>query len=281
MSTLIATLGSEAQVVTLALDLLAARGRPIQTVVVLHTSTETPVIGQALARLTDALRAYRGLRVRATLLRDADGAPLVDVDTKAGAAAVFSAFHHVVRQAKAKGERVDICLAGGRKTMSVYAMVTAQLLFDEDDRLWHLVSAGLLLAEKRMRLQPGDDVALIELPVIRLRDVAPAAAIEMANADDPFAAVERIESRLRELKVHRALEFVQRGLTPAEQAVSRLALREGLSDKQIAVRQKLSTRTVNGHLTSIYRKAEEAFGLPQVSARTLASLLAPIAVMDW
>ncbi|MCD6507287.1 hypothetical protein J7M22_11790 [Candidatus Poribacteria bacterium] len=43
----------------------------------------------------------------------------------------------------------------------------AQLLFNENDRLWHLISEGKLIAERRMHPEPDDEVRLIRVPVLR------------------------------------------------------------------------------------------------------------------
>src|SRR5689334_6468667 len=127
MSTLIATLGSEAQVVTITIDLLSPRGRQVQHAVVLHTSPDGDLIGTALARLAEEMPNYAHVRYTPVLLRGALGEPLADVDTPEGAAATFRALYQAIRSAKRNGEWVDVCPAGGRKTMSVYAMVAAQL----------------------------------------------------------------------------------------------------------------------------------------------------------
>ncbi len=51
---------------------------------------------------------------------------------------------------KRKNYRVHLSVAGGRKVMAALRMVVAQLLFDEDDSVWYLLSEGKLLAEKAM-----------------------------------------------------------------------------------------------------------------------------------
>ena len=48
----------------------------------------------------------------------------------------------VVLAEKRAGHLVYLSIASGRKPMTVYGMVAAQLLFDEDDRVWHLLSEG-------------------------------------------------------------------------------------------------------------------------------------------
>ncbi len=279
MPTLIATLGSEPQVVTLAIDLLVRLQRPVNRVVVLHTASTAPRLQEAIRQLSDEMTthtAYQQIAYRPVVLRDTAGHTLDDVDTQAGAQAAFRALFAEVKAAKQQGERVDLCLAGGRKTMSVYAMVAAQLLFEDEDRLWHLVSDGQLLDERRMHALPGDETALVALPVLRFGDV-PTALSGIATTDDPFEAVQRAATRATVLKVKRARQFVQSGLTPAERRAVAGLVRNGLSDAELAVRLNLSQKTVQTQLASAYRKAGDFFELPDVRARALISLLASVA----
>jgi CRISPR-associated Csx14 family protein len=279
MSTLIATLGSEPQVVTLAVDLLHRRHRPINTVVVLHTASSEPRMQLAVEQLAAEFaqhRAYRRVTYQPIVLRDDAGRPLDDVDTPAGAQSAFRALYAEVKSAKLRSEGVDICLAGGRKTMSVYAMVAAQLLFEDDDKLWHLVSYGPLLSERRMHATAADETALVELPVLRFSDVPPALS-GVVNTDDPFEAVQRANTRAAVLKTRRAVEFVNSKLTPAERRAVAGLVRDGLGDAEIAERLHLSRKTVQTQLASAYRKASDFFELPDVRARTLMSLLANVA----
>jgi CRISPR-associated protein Csx14 len=236
MSPLIATLGSEPQVVTLTADLLHRRHRPNTTVIVLQTGSSEPRIKRAvddLAAEFTCYPAYRKIVYRPVVLRDDAGQPLDDVDTPAGAQAAFRALYAEARAAKQREERLDICLAGGHKTMSVYAMVAAQLLFEDDDRLWHLVCYGTILSERRMHATPADETALVELPVLRFSDVPPALS-GILNTDDPFEAVQRAATRAAVLKTRRALEFVQHRLTPAERRAVVGLVRDGLSDTELA-----------------------------------------------
>jgi CRISPR-associated Csx14 family protein len=276
--TLIATLGSESQVVTLALDLLAQRGRDQNRVIVVHTSPDTPVIAQALSRLAAEMQthpAYKAITYAPMPIADVLGNPLTDVENREGSETCFRTIYQILRAIKREGHHVDLCLAGGRKAMSAYAMVAAQLLFEEDDRLWHLVSYGRLLVDKRMHAGPNDETALIELPVLRYGDVSPMLS-SVADADDPFEAVQRSETRARALHMKRARQFVNDVLTEAERRTVIALVREGLSDTQLAEKFTLSVKTIQTQLSAAYRKAAEFFELDDVQARALISLLAPI-----
>ena len=141
-ATLIATLGSEAQVVTLVLDFLRERGEPVERVIVVHTAPREPPIAEALARAqAEFANGYYPppIELHTIQIESADG-PLADVDTAEGAQATFTAIYRAVRAEKLAGRRVHLSVAGGRKTMSVFGMAAAQMLFDQDDHLWHLIS---------------------------------------------------------------------------------------------------------------------------------------------
>ncbi len=83
--TLIATLGNEAQVVTLALDALLRRGEAIQRVLIIHTAPEAEAIAGALPRLITELRSpyYSPTLELETILLIGPSGPLADVDTAA------------------------------------------------------------------------------------------------------------------------------------------------------------------------------------------------------
>ncbi|MCI0521632.1 MAG: CRISPR-associated ring nuclease, partial [Chloroflexi bacterium] len=196
ITSLIATLGSEPQVVTAALDLLAAQGETIPLVQVIHTQAAEGEIAAGLERLRDAFAAppYLGsVALELYPLLDDNGAPFSDVETPQAAEQVFRLLYSVVRRAKQAGWRVHLSIAGGRKSMAVFGMTVAQMLFDEGDRLWHLHSSGEFLRSKRLHPLPGDQARLLAIPVILWSLVSPA-LLELGDVEDPFAAVERLRA---------------------------------------------------------------------------------------
>ncbi len=273
-TTFIATLGSEAQVITLSLDLLLNKGEPITHVVVIHTTAPGGPIQSALERLRTefASGCYPAALEFATVELRTHHGPLADVDSAEGAEAAFTAIYRAVRAEKLAGRRVHFSLAGGRKTMSVFGMAVAQMLFDEGDKLWHLVSYGKLLEEKRMHAGAGEAPTLVEIPVILWSAVSPVLT-DLSQIDDPFAAVERQRSLRLQESLELARTFVLGSLSPAQRPVVELLVREGLGDAEIAERLSLSPRTVERHLGDAYRVARAHWGLPAISRAQLVALL--------
>jgi len=273
-SALISTLGSEPQVVTSALDLLLAQGEPVSQVDVLHTSPRSGPTVSAVNTVREAFSACQygasiTLRLHPILV---DCQPTEDVETPAASAAAFRALYRLVRAHKQQERQVHLCIAGGRKNLAIFGMVTAQLLFDASDCLWHLYSAGEFLNSKRLHPQPGDEVHLLAIPVL-LRDYLSPALTHLRHIDDPYEALQLIEQLDLNRKLESAASFIQGALTGAERRVVALLVLEGLSDQEIASRLLLSPRTVEQHLRSAYAKAAAHWELETVNRTQLVALL--------
>ncbi len=269
-----ATLGHEPQVVTIALDLLLAQGRPLREVAVVHTTSRPVLAGLRAIRAEFASGCYPGVRLRAVPVRGQAG-PLDDFRTEADVLSLLAALYRAVRDAKRAHRVVHLSLAGGRKVMGVAAMVVAQLLFGSDDRAWHLLSEGWTPgAERHMHLQPGQTAHLVPVPVLRWTDSG-VMLTALAELDDPLAAIRRYEEIVRGERMRRRREFVERWLTTAEREVAQLACR-GLDNTAIARQLGRSPRTVANQLTAVYSKLEEWLGFagpPANRALLLAELV--------
>lgn len=272
---LIATLGTEPQVVTSTLDLLVARGIEIRFVQVLHTYSQDPPIVQAIEILKEEFsRSTGNARFQAEFIgfKDEYGVGLADIESPRAIHSAFKLLYRLVREAKRAGQIVHLSIAGGRKTSAIFGMVTAQLLFDDADRLWYLYSSGEFLSSKRLHPRESDEVSLVQVPVILWRQVSPA-LMELNAIEDPFEAIERIKGlRLKEI-TDRARSFVLDSLTPAERRVVEALVRGGLSDQEIAANLSISPRTVEQHLRSAYAKAAVHWGFEAVGRTQLVALL--------
>jgi len=271
-SVLIAPVGSKPQLVTIALDLLRERGENVLEVVVLHTTLDRPATRAAVACLGDEFsRVYPGVRLRPICLCDGRGIPLDDVDSEPAAREAFRVVYREVKAAKQDSQCVHLSIAGGRKIIAVYGMAVAQLLFDPDDRVWHIFSAPAVIESKALHPGPGES-ALIRVPVLRWSEVSPALT-DLILSDDPFEALRRQEELLQADALRLAREFVEQELSPAEREVVRLVVCEGLTDAEVAECTCRSVKTVGHHLSSAYQKARETFGLSRADRHTLTALL--------
>lgn len=253
-SLLIATLGSKAQIITLTLDALGRQGDLPGEVVVIHTWRDRAETAGALARLkADLPLTYPQVTYRPLELCNEAG-PLRDVTAPHEVEVAFRTIYAEVHAAKLASRAVHMQIAGGRRTLTVFGMAAAQLLFDEDDHLWHLSSTPELESSGQLHAESGEWARLIPIPIVLWGRLSPVFD-QLGTVADPFEAAERLRRfQLRE-KWDAARTFVLGVLTGAERNVAVLLAREGLSDADIAARLSISPRTVERHLSEIYAKA--------------------------
>ncbi len=273
---LIATLSTEPQGVTWLLDWLLAQKHPIGEVAVIHTSGK--VIRPALDRLDAEFAAgvYPGIVYRHVPIAGPRG-PVADILSEDDAGALLRALYRTIRAARQAGQTIHLSLTGGRKTMAVYAMVAAQLLFGEQDRAWHMISTERWTGgEKAMHAPPDEMLRVVPVPVLRWANAATAAAI-LEQTEDPWEAIRRQQSFAQSEANRRRREFLKQYLTPAEREVAELLVRKGLNNKQLARRLAKSEQTVANQLTKIYRKFNEWREFPAPAESSAASRAALIA----
>jgi len=262
-------------VVTATLDLLFQHGQRIDKIIILHTTSPISSISSAVDILQGAFTQPPYLdKVQVTFaqLHKEDGSRLIDVATPEDALAGFRIIYKLIKSKKKEGFRINLSISGGRKTLALYGLTAAQLLFDQDDRLWYLFSSGDFLASKRLHPAPGDEVTLVNIPVILWSKVSPAVA-ELSEVDDPFMAIRRIEELQLKEKYEAARTFILGSLTPAERKVVEILVKEGVSDHEIGERLFLSHRTVEQHLRSAYLKAADHWETENITRSQLITLL--------
>jgi len=272
---LIAPLSSEPQLVTLVIDLLLEQDAALEEVIVIHTCPRRPATREAVASLgAEAALTYPFLRLRPICLCDEQGEPYEDLETEAASREAFRVLYQEIRDRKRAGRRVHLSTAGGREVLAVYGMAAAQLLFDEGDAAWHLVSKPDLMESGAMHALPGE-TQLVPIPVLRWSQINPALT-ELGGIDDPFEAVQTQERLHWAVALRQAGTFVEQELSPAERDVVQLAVLEAMTNAEIGEQLHRSPSTVGHQLSAVYRKLRGYFGLVAADRVTLTSVLGEV-----
>ncbi len=281
---LVATVGVEPQVVTLVLDALLAHSLPITQVWVLHPNETHPPIARALQSLRKERAFYRhnglSLRWQFVPIREDQHYPN-DFATEQDVALLLRVLYRTIAQLKRKDFRIHLSIAGGRKVMTAMSMVVAQLLLDEQDHVWHLLSEGELLQRRTMHAQKPDEVVLVPVPVLRW-SLLPSTLQEILIWDDPYRAIER-QRHLQQQQRWRLLQDFWNKLTPAEREVVKALVSYGEKVEALAKRLNRSAKTVRNQLQSIYTKYRNHFDLPEdakVRDRLIADLSPVLAMLN-
>jgi len=255
-----APLGPQPQALTFCLALLARQGVRIHEVAVVHTAADLEPIQGALARLWPALADHQPhIRVRQYPILE-NGRPLTDVVTAHQAQAYLNTFYLALLELKRQGAAIHLSVAGVRKLMTMYALVAAQLLFDEGDRLWHLYTAPEVIQRGEFWPRLEDETMLVEVPVLRWSAAAPVLT-RLGAIADPWDAVHEQEEQHRRAAIALAAAFVEQRLTRAEREVAALVVTEGLSNAEIGAQLHKTEKTVVHQMSSILRKLADHFTL--------------------
>ena len=255
---LVATLGSEAQVIPLATQLLLRQGEPLTHTVVLHTRADRHPIDRALPIVQASFPVGDPWPQLQTL-----AVPTDDVLTPDQIELFARHLYQVLKTWIARRVRVHLLLAGGRKSMTMVGMTVAQMLLGPDDRIWYLHSDEELRTAGRTVLQPGDTAQLIAIPLPQV-NVAPPVFTQPFTADTPDAARDAYATAQQQ----RQQRFVAQELTDAEREVAALVVQDVLTVAEIAQTLNKKPKTVTNQLNSIYSKLEAEFGLqPDVGVK--------------
>ncbi len=238
----IATLGLEPQVVTVVIDRLHEDyGLRFDEAVIIHTQPRPAPTAEPDARpdlmqaSLDAVRRELALAVQTGIvgfdsyvpLRQVNGAPIYDIYSEHDANAVFRAIDNEVVRQRAAGRVIHLSAAGGRKGMTMYAMVAAQFRFRlAHDRLWLLGSTPDFQAKRLLHTESRDDAFIIPIPI----------------APPPESFEADLEKRGE----------VYRGLEARFKQILALIVVDGLGNKEIGERLNLSHQRIE-QLTSHLR----------------------------
>jgi len=280
-ATFIATLGTEPQVVTTTLQLLAQKGLRFANVVVIHTAPNHPGIIAAIETVERELEAKfkrAGLiqQFSMVLLKGADGTPISDLHTEADAGAVFTAIYKAIKDQKRAHRQIHLNVSGGRKGMTAYGMATAQLLFEEGDCVWLLVSSQSFTISRELYPAQEGEAHVLRVLVLRYSGL-PTTVTALLNYDDPMEAVRQQDRFVQDQSIQARRSFLF-SLAQEQRAVLEQVAR-AKSDKEAAAALGKSEKTVGNYLGIIYRRISESGLVPKntpINRQTLIQLFGPL-----
>lgn len=247
---LVTTLGAEAPVVAIATQFLLAQGVRLVGVELLYTIPRDPAIRSALAEVQAAFAGHpQWPHLILTQL------PVADVLTPGELDAFGNALFAVLKKWLRQGCAIHLLLAGGRKSMAMMGVTTAQLLFGPEDRLWYLYSDDHLRNSGRHTLRSTDDARLVQIPL------PPALTAPIYGHALEAETPEEARRLLARQVAEQRRRFVEEDLSVAERQVARCVAEDVATTQEIASRLGKSPKTVTNQLTSIYAKLEASFGL--------------------
>ena len=276
LATMIATLGTEPQVVTLALDALLDLGKQIKEVTVIYTGV--PAVNESLQILKhefDSWQAYSQVLLRYVPVAIKQKI-VKDFQTEEELNSLLRVLYTEIRRVRQQKHPVHLCLSGGRKIMGLVGMSVAQLLFGPEDRAWYLITEGWQPgANRRLHASTTDRIWLVAVPVLRWNEAGTLlqAVTELKDPQEVLIWYERLTRKADE---RRKGEFIRRWLTPAEGRVTHLACR-GFDNAAIAAKLGKQEQTVANQLHGVYEKLREWLGFPSynVDRSVLIAKFAP------
>jgi len=273
--TLVTMVGTEPQVVTLLFDALIKNGFPIDEVVVLHTNPSVVDIYNSLNCLEKELTSEEDITLRFVPIKSNDRFP-EDICSEKDATLLLRVLYATVLKIKKAHRRIHLSIAGGRKVMAAYGMLVAQLLLDDNDHVWHLLSERSLLESRVMRSCDFSQISLINVPILRWV-LLPSTLQELLLWNDPYKAI----LKQKELQEHTKVSFLTafwHRLTHAEKQLLETLVKTGGTNKEIAQRLYKSPKTISNQLQSIYDKYASHTGISRRSGmrNRLISDLAPL-----
>jgi len=248
----IATLGLVPQIVTRALDRLRPLEPMLRHAVIIHTAEYRPhPLWPTLADFRAYLEAtYAPLTIELAPIARRDQPVMRDVESPAHAEIAFQVIYNATRELKRAGYRLHCLIAGGRKSIIIYSVLSAQLLFDAQDKLWHIFSEDEYNRELGLRPHVPDHVTqLAEIPVLYVSRLAPMIRELILHSDDPTRAV-RIFEEQEDVEKLAYLQRFYNECDPLDQQILLLRYRE-YTNAVVARRVHLSESAVSNRLRNV------------------------------
>ncbi|NMA72963.1 MAG: CRISPR-associated protein Csx14 [Bacteroidales bacterium] len=272
---MIASLGTEPQVVTISLDKLLEQGFDIKEVTVIYTQNHRVLEALETIREEFTSERYEDITLRKVNVIGKDG-PIKDFHTNSDLRGLMSILYSEVRRVRKTKARLHFCLAGGRKVMGILGMVVSQLLFGPGDKVWYLVTEGWKPGvERKLHVEDDDKAWLLSVPVLRW-DEAGTLIQTVSELNEPEEIMMWFNRLTQKGQYKRRAEFVRYWLTSAEKQVAyQVCL--GLSNREIAKILNKSQQTVANQLGEVYAKLDEWLGYPanKVDRNVLIAEFAP------
>jgi len=274
-SVMLGTLGVEPQVITLALDCLLQQNINISEVTVIYTDNTFVKKAWENIKKEFSTGIYSKIALRSVLIQDLYG-PLQDFYSEEDLKSLLKAIFKEMRWNRENGKPTHLCISGGRKVMSVFAVVAAQLLFGPADRAWYLMTEGWYPGgERKMHADGADSVRLIRVPVLGWKE-SKNIVHTVAEMEDPLEVVKWHEESLQEIQLKRKEEFLNHWLTNAEREIVSLVC-QGIDNAAIAKRLNKQEQTVANQMRGVYEKLREWMDYPpqNVDRSSLIAQFAP------
>jgi CRISPR-associated protein Csx14 len=281
----VATLGLQPQIITRALDKLLRIEPGIARGTIIHTSTyrdhpNWPTLTDFKIYL-DA--HYPNIQWDWIPIERPGLPPLDDVDSPLGAEVAFQVIYNVTRELKRLDHHLHCLIAGGRKSIIIYSVLSAQLLFDSHDKLWHVFSDDEHSRELALRPHVADAIVqLVEIPVLYVSRVAPMVRELILHSDDPSRAIRFYQEHEDVETLIRMQRFFDQ-CDPIDQQIILLRF-QGQPNLTVAEKVHLSDSAVTNRLKSVAERfySDPLLGggrynqLPDKPHRTLLFHLSPL-----
>ena len=255
-SIMVATLGGQPQLVTIALDILLARGEAIREVIVLFLSAEGSRVNRALAKLSeefvDDYYAYANHSCRLRPIPIQDGASrLSDITSDADAVGAWRTLRDLILTLKDERHHLHICISGGRRIMALLLTSLALLHFTYRDKLWHIYSPEEFQHRadqgRILHPRPEDGVCLVEVPLVPIGTQFPILReLTMPQSQTSRRLLRQISEHHRERCQQVVDELTQRELQTLK------AFATGLTPQEVADDMVISLNTVNTYRKKVF-----------------------------
>lgn len=254
LTTVVATLGGQPQIITFTLDLLLELDCSIQQVVVVYLAS-SPRYHEAYRRLAGEFAGdqYHGRTCRLRSVPVRCGAnTLADARSPSEVEAVRATFFSLLGDLKAQGHRLHLSLTGGRRIMALTALAAAMQHLTPADQVWHIYTPPDLTEQARdgalLHAPPGAGVQLISVPFVPWAAYFPGLRPLLDRSPGELQTIGWLDEADRQ-----RCRQVWDALTPRQQDVLRLLAR-GLTRKEAASRLKIAPTTVETHQKAILQQ---------------------------